>query len=301
MEDLILTAAFRRYEYNDALFDERSHNGLTLKIAQYKGALLTAMSAMLRERAYDVCEMSPSSFLIAKLAGAPLVGLPIFPFCQYPLGQIVARDDSKIRSVEDLANATIAVRTWAQPTALWARSYLTDYLGIDLSGVKWIFIADDPVPGLRRPEGSTDRRGETLEGLLASGQADAAIGMHEIPAGYRQLISNPDTAASKWTRDTGVVPANHLLVIDSRHQDTDVPDRVCNRFHEVLQDYLARNDPKAGVIGDLRAINPSIEPLPSGRKANSRMWEALVATMVRQGMIAPVPRPMDLLHDWEPA
>lgn len=303
MNDLSLSTALRRYEYNDALFDEQPHDGLTLRIARYEGSLLNAMRAMLHQRAYDVCEMSPSSYLIARQAGAPVIGLPVFPFCQYPLGQIVVRQQgSAVARVQDLAGARVAVRTWAQPTALWARSYLMDYLGIDLSGVQWVFVADDPVPGLRRPANSIERRGDTLERLLVSGEVDAAIGLHAVPEGCRMLIDDPDAAAAQWTRDTGVVPANHLVVIDARHAGTDAADRVCRRFDGVLRAWLdAGHSSTPGVIADLRAINPTLAPLPNGRAANERMWKALVATLVRQGMLDPVADPMALLHDWEPA
>lgn len=301
MENLALVAAFRRYEYNAALFDGQVHDGLLLKIAHYEGALLNAMRAMLRERAFDVCEMSPSSFLIARQAGAPLIGLPVFPFCEYPLGQIVVRHDSALRSPQDIGRTTIAVRTWAQPTALWARHYLTDYLGVDLGTVQWIFVADDPAPGLQRPAGSTERRGESLESLLASGAADAVIGLHEVPAGCRRLIDDADGAAAQWTRDTGLVPANHLLVMDAKHLGTRAPERVCQRFETVLQDYLKSNIPDMGVISKLRRINPDLAPLPNGRAANTLMWQTLVTTMVRQGMLQPVSNPMDLLYDWDPA
>lgn len=301
MDELTLVAALRRYEYNDALFDAQPHAGLTLRIAPYEGSLLNAMRAMLRTRAYDVCEMSPSSYLIARQAGAPLLGLPVFPFCQYPLDQIVVRADSRVVGPADLGRATIATRTWAQPTALWARHYLIDYLGIDLGDATWMFVADDPVPGLKRPPGSIERRGETLEGLLASGAADAVIGLHDVPAGCRRLLDDPDRAAAAWTRDTGVVPANHLLVIDARHAGTAAPDRVCNRFADVVAEYLAAGTPTTGVLGDLCRINPSRAPMPLGRAANAHMWRTLVATMVRQDMLAPIADPMALLHDWEPA
>jgi len=302
MDDLTLLTAMRRYEYNHPLFDEQPHGGLILKIAKYEGALLTAMRAMLSDRAYDVCEMSPSSYLIALQNGAPLIGLPIFPFRQYPLGQIVVRDDSPIKTVKDISTASnIGVRTWAQPTALWARSYLMDYLGLDLSGVTWTFVADDPVPNLRRPDGAVDRRGESLQGLLESGAVDAVIGMREVPAGFRKLIPDAEAAASAWTRDTGVVPANHLLVVDARHGGTEVPDLVCGRFEAVQRDYLASGTTAPGVIADLQRINPSLPPLPNGRAANADMWRTLVAAMVRQGMLAPVNDPLSLLHDWEPA
>lgn len=300
MNDLTLVAAFRRYEYNDALFDERPHQGLTFKIARYEGALLNAMRAMLRERAYDVCEMSPSSYIIARQAGAPLIGLPVFPFRQYALGQIVVREDSPLATASDLAGTTVAVRTWAQPTALWVRHYLMDYLGVDLGGVQWMFIADDPVPGLQRPEGAMERRGESLESLLASGAADAAIGLHDLPPGCRHLIEDPEGAAARWTRDTGIVPANHLVVVDARHQGTAVPDLVCRRFDTVVRDYLRAGGGSHGVIGELKRINPALNPLPNGRRANAHMWETLVNAMVKQGMVAPIADPMSLLHDWEP-
>lgn len=301
MDDITLLAALRRYEYNNAIFDEKAHDGLTLRIAHYEGAFLTAMRAMLRERAYDVCEMSPSSYVIARQAGAPIIGLPIFPFQQYALGQLVVRDDAPLTGVQDLKSARIAVRTWAQPTALWVRHYLMDYCGVDLSDVQWVFTTDDPVPGLRRPDRAVERRGATLDGLLAAGEVDAAIGLHEVPQGCRRLISDPMGAASQWTRDTDVVPANHLIVMDARHLDSSAPRRLCERFHEVLTDYIASDATDAGVISELRQINPGRPPLPSGRKANARMWETLIASMLRQGMIAPVAQPMDLLYDWEPA
>jgi len=164
-----------------------------------------------------------------------------------------------------------------------------------------MFVTSDPIPGLRRPEGSIDRPGESLESLLLSGAADAAIGLHSVPPGCRGLIADPDAAAAKWTRDTGVVPANHLLVIDARRQGTAAPDRVCNRFEAVLRDYLKSGNPAPGVISKLRHTNPTLAPLPNGRKANAHMWQTLVTTMVRQGMLAPVADPMSLLHDWEPA
>ncbi|VCU70922.1 4,5-dihydroxyphthalate decarboxylase [Pigmentiphaga humi] len=302
MADHTLVTALRRYEYNDVLFDEQAHDGVTFRIATYEGALLTAMRAMLRERAYDVCEMSPTSYLIARQAGAPLIALPVFPFRQYALGQIVARADSAVRDVRDLPGKRIAVRTWAQPTALWVRYYLSDYLGVDLSGVTWVFVADDPVPGLKRPEGAIERRGQTLDGLLASGEADVAIGLRHVPEGCRTLIADPQESASAWTRATGIVPANHLVVMDAKYAGTEVPDLVCQRFETVLRDYLAAHGtPASGVIADLERINPELDPLPNGRRANARMWEALVSAMVAQGMLEPVAEPLALLHDWEPA
>ena len=300
MDKLTLVAAFRRYEYNEALFDEQEHEGLRLKIGYYEGALLNAMRAMLNHQAYDVCEMSPSSYLIARQSGAPLIGLPVFPFSEYPLGQIVVRNDSSLTKLEDLSRANIAVRTWAQPTALWTRNYLTDYLGVDLSNVRWLFISEDPVAGLRRPEGSIECRGKTLEGLLASGEADAVIGLHEVPTNCRRLIIDPESAAAQWTRDTGVVPANHLLVMNAKYAGTSAPEQVCRRVDSVLKEYLKTSMHVHGVISKLKRINPHLEPLPNGRNANALMWQTLIASMVRQGMLAPVSNPMDLLFDWEP-
>jgi len=299
MDKLTLVAAFRRYEYNDALFDEQEHEGLRLKIGHYEGALLNAMRAMLRHQAYDVCEMSPSSYLIARQSGAPLVGLPVFPFSEYPLGQIVVRNDSSLTKLEDLSRARIAVRTWAQPTALWTRNYLTDYLGIDLNSVCWLFISEDPVAGLRRPEGSIECRGKTLEGLLESGEADAVIGLHEVPPNCRRLIADPEGAATQWTRDTGVVPANHLLVMNAKYAGTSAPAQVCKRVDSVRKEYLNTGMQVPGVISKLKRINPQLEPLPSGRTANALMWQTLIASMVRQGMLEPVANPLDLLVDWE--
>ena len=123
MKGLIyLKSVIGSHAHTEALRDGRMPSPrVSLAFETVEGALRNAMTRMARQAEFDLCEMSPTSYLMARLSGAPLIALPVFPYRQFPLDQIVVRADAGVRGPGDLAGKRIGTRTWAQPTGLWIR------------------------------------------------------------------------------------------------------------------------------------------------------------------------------------
>lgn len=303
MTAVSLRAALTRYTYNAALFEHGAElgeeTGVVLDVQTRPGALRNSMQEMVREQAFDICEMSPTSYLMARLAGAPLTAVPVFPYRQFPLYQIVVRDDSAVRTPADLAGARIGSRTWAQPTALWLREILRAFYDVDLSGVTWTFTNGDPFAGVPRPSGSVERLGETLDGLLLSGAVDAVMGLADVPSGCRRLLPDWTTDARAWYEKTGLIPANHLVVAHARLAEGDTLARVVRLFERAKAEYLASGDDSDKVIRPLRDVTGLADPLPNGWTANADTWRVLVEATHRQGMISDPPSPQTLIEPIE--
>jgi 4,5-dihydroxyphthalate decarboxylase len=283
-----LTSVIGGHAHTEALRDGRITSPLlSLDFETVEGPLRNAMTRMARQAEFDLCEMSPTSYLMARLGGAPLIALPVFPYRQFPLGQIVVRADAGVQGPGNLAGRRIGTRTWAQPTGLWIREILRDQYDCDLAGSPWTFVAEDPFPGIRRPAGSVARRGETLASLLAGGQVDVAIGLAEVPDGCRRLFGEPAEEARAWYAGTGLIPVNHLIALRAEYRDPELTGELCRIFEAAKRAALAAGADGGQYgpeIGPLRLVTDLADPLPYGWSANAAVCGALVEAMRRQGM-----------------
>src|ERR1700676_1672639 len=60
--------------------------------------IVAAYRRMVRDLAFDVCEMAPTTYLIARAHGAPYIGLPIFLMRRFHHSGFVVRADAAIRA-----------------------------------------------------------------------------------------------------------------------------------------------------------------------------------------------------------
>lgn len=274
--------------HTDALRDGRvTSSQVALDFEPAPGHLRDAMTKMARQAEYDLCEISPTSYLLARLAGAPLIALPVFPYRQFPLDQIVVRSDAGIRGPGDLAGKRIGTRTWAQPTGLWIREILHGEHGVDLSDAHWTFVAEDPFPGIRRPAGSVEMLGHSLESLLVNEQVDVAVGLAVVPDGCQRLFSDPVAEARGWYGRTGLIPVNHLIALRGEYRDTGLIAEVCRMFEAAKRESSAKvtGSGSAGPeVRPLRLVTGLDDPLPYGWSPNEAVCGALIEAMRRQGM-----------------
>ncbi|MGH3245938.1 MAG: ABC transporter substrate-binding protein [Trebonia sp.] len=315
-----LKSVIGRHAHTEALRDGRvTSPRVSLEFEAVEGVLRNAMTSMARGADFDLCEMSPTSYLMARLDGAPLIALPVFPYRQFPLGQIVVRVDAGVRGPGDLPGKRIGTRTWAQPTGLWIREMLHAQYGCDLSDSRWTFVAEDPFPGVRRPEGSVDRRGQTLTSLLADGHVDVAIGLAEVPAGCQPLFGQPAAEARSWYERTRLIPVNHLIALRAEHRDRGLTGELCRMFEAAKREFLdsagldsagldsagLNGADHAGLagpeVGPLRLVTGLVDPLPYGWSANEAVCVALIEAMGRQGMCDARPPVAEFIEAVEPA
>jgi len=275
--------------------------------------LRDAMTRMARHAEFDLCEMSPTSYLMARLAGAPLIAMPVFPYRQFPLNQIVIRSDAGIHGPGDLAGKRIGTRTWAQPTGLWIRELLRSQYDADLRGARWTFVTEDPFPGIRRPEGSVEMYGQSLESLLTGGHVDVAVGLATVPDGCQTLLREPVAEARAWYLHTGLIPVNHLIALRSEHRDPGLIAEICRMFEAAKRAFFAevdsvndgdavnRTDLAGPEVGPLRVVTGLADPLPYGWSANEGVCAALIEAMRRQGMCDVRLPASELVEQVEPA
>ncbi len=143
----------------------------------------------------------------------------------------------------------------------------------------WTFVADDPVAHAPRPTGSRHRAGETLASLLIEDEIDAAMGSMDVPPGCRRLLDDPTAEAQSWYGTTGLIPANHLLVIRQELCDVDLAGELCRMFEIAKTLHLAAAPPADPIVEGLRSITGLGDPLPNGWKPNEAMWNTLVGAV----------------------
>src|SRR5882724_10619397 len=64
--------------------------------------IIGAFRRMVRDVEFDVCEMAPTTYMIARALGAPFIALPIFVMRRFHHGGFVVRPDSGIKQPKDL-------------------------------------------------------------------------------------------------------------------------------------------------------------------------------------------------------
>src|SRR5262245_28039728 len=67
---------------------------------------------MLQKGEFDICELSLSSYLIAKSRGMPFTAIPVFPRRLFSLSQMWVSVDAKISSPRDLIGKRVGLSTF---------------------------------------------------------------------------------------------------------------------------------------------------------------------------------------------
>src|SRR5213593_630509 len=75
--------------------------------------IIGAFRRMVRDLEFDVCEMAPTTYMIARALGAPFIALPIFLMRRFHHGGFVVRPDSGIKEPKDLEGKEVGVRAYS--------------------------------------------------------------------------------------------------------------------------------------------------------------------------------------------
>jgi 4,5-dihydroxyphthalate decarboxylase len=71
---------------------------------------IAAYRRMVRDVEFDICELAPTTYIIARAHNAPFVALPIFVWRAFHHGGLLVRPDAGIRSPRDLEGKKVGVR-----------------------------------------------------------------------------------------------------------------------------------------------------------------------------------------------
>ena len=99
--------------------------------------IIGAFRRMVRDVEFDVCEMAPTTYMIARALGAPFVALPVFLMRRFHHGGFVVRPDSGIKVPKDLEGKKVGVRAYSVTTGVWTRGIFINEYGLDSAKVTW--------------------------------------------------------------------------------------------------------------------------------------------------------------------
>ncbi|MBT6191189.1 MAG: ABC transporter substrate-binding protein [Tateyamaria sp.] len=253
-----------------------------------------AFRAMVREQAYDVCEMALTTYITARAYGVPITAIPVFLVRDFHHKSMVASAMASLPNLKDLEGRRVGVsRGYTVTTGVWARAILAEEHDVDLSNVTWSRSDDEHVPNWRMPSHVQDLNGEgSLDEQLARGDLDAAVGVVAGDA-TRSLIADPFAAGLAALKRRGFYPINHLVVVrdDLLAEVPDLAVQLFDAFSASKKAYVA--DLKAGRISDLTAADKTHlavmdvmdDPLPYGFAPNADTLDSIMHHVVSQGII----------------
>ena len=264
-----------------------------------------AYRRMVRQVEFDVCDIAPTTYIIARAYGAPFTALPIFLMRRFHHGGLLIRPDAGIRHPGDLEGRKVGVRAYSVTTGVWTRAILMNQYGVDSSKITWVVDDEEHVPQLKLPENVVHApEGRSLADMMADGElaagfeANAGIGRSGSPAGggwqvreanYPPLFPDAEVLEAAWYRKTGIYPIHGTVV---------VKDEVLKRHPWVARSLFdAFSTAKAQWLGKLRSGEADTagdrkyrkfreivgdDPLPFGTKANLPAITSLAETAFKQ-------------------
>jgi len=183
---------------------------------------------MLRNREFDVAEMSLSSYAMSIARDQPpFIAIPVFPSRFFRQSCIFVSSRSGIREPRDLVGKRIGTPEFQMTAPVWIRGILQDEYGVDPASVEY-FTGGEEEPGREEklrldlpPKFRLNRIGptQTLSQMIADGQIDA-LHAARIPSTFRtrpgevtRLFENYVDVERAYYRKSGIFPIMHTVAI----------------------------------------------------------------------------------------
>lgn len=177
---------------------------------------------MLRDEAYDVSEMSLSSYLIALAGGdRSFIALPVFPSRVFRHSYVWVRAQAGIDRPQDLKGKRVGIADYSMTALLFIRGFLQHQYGLPPQDVRWFrrrseHVAIEIPSGIRIDAIAQD---QTLDALLESGMLDA-LAVTSAPRAFvagsplvRRLFPDSRAVEAAYYRETKIFPIMHLIVM----------------------------------------------------------------------------------------
>ncbi len=218
---LHLTLACGDYEIIRALKEgEVKPDGIELTV-------LTDMTSdirhwrMIRNREFDVAELSMSNYLMAKYKGLPLTAIPVFLHRRFRHGFIFLNVSKNIRKPTDLIGKKVGLRNFQATANLWIRGILEHEYQLPHRSIRWFKQDEEEVEWVPPSDLDIQRvaGNKNVETMLVEGELDALIHPELI-----QPILNKDKRVCRlfpayreleidYYKRTGIFPIMHTTAI----------------------------------------------------------------------------------------
>jgi 4,5-dihydroxyphthalate decarboxylase len=289
--------------------------------------IIGAFRRMVRDLEFDICEMAPTTYMIARALGAPYIALPIFLMRRFHHGGFVVRPDAGIKVPKDLEGKKVGVRAYSVTTGVWTRGIFVNEYGLDSAKVTWVVDDEEHVTTLKLPPNVVHApEGKSLQSMMKAGEIQAGftgpagVGRAGPPisgwdkAGtaaaaedtYPELIADVEKVEADWFRSSGIYPIHGLIVVKDEHIK-----RYPWLARSLMNAFVAAKTPYLEELKRDEGDNPEdkryrnflslmSDPLPYGSAANRASIEALVTYSLQQKLIPARPQLDQVFVDIDP-
>ncbi len=308
MAKVKLTMALSHYDRHIPFFDGSvSPEGVDLT-ALYVGQSnpgtygVDRHERMLQKGEFEICELSLSSYLMARSRGMPFTAIPVFPRRLFSLSQMWVNRSAGVKSPKDLIGRKVGLSTFQTTLSVLAKGDLQSEYGVPWREIKWYVAKEETVP-FKPQEGVTIQllpSGKKIGSMLEQGEIDALMMPHPPPAVVQgsdkiaRLFSDPKQEELRYFRKNGFYPIMHVVAFKDevlkRHPW--LPRSVMEAFErakEVCKHYYSDPNWSRLVWGrhlfeeERRLLGE--DPWPYGVKSNRANLERFMGYSLDQGLM----------------
>jgi 4,5-dihydroxyphthalate decarboxylase len=215
---------------------------------------------MVRELAFDVCELNLPTYLIARDSGVPITAIPIFLFRKFRHGNVYINPQSGITKPEDLIGKRIGSTTLQPASNVWINGILQERHGVPHREQTWVVEREEDARFTPPAWLKIERvpRGKTAVSMLLDGELPALMTPQTPKAildGDKRIARLfPDYVERERTyfQETGIFPIMHVTAIKQEIVERYpwVPMMLCRAFEAAKQ------------LAYQRMANVRVVPLP---------------------------------------
>jgi 4,5-dihydroxyphthalate decarboxylase len=176
---------------------------------------------MIQKKEFDVCELSFSSYIMAKSRNMPFTAIPVFPRRLFSQSQMYVNVSSGIHSPQDLIGRKVGLSSFQTTLSVLAKGDLKKEYGVPWEKIKW-YISKDEAVSFKPKEGTFLQKigeGKKIGKMLEEGEIDALFMPHppksvlQGSTKVRRLFSDPRQEELKYYRKNGFYPIMHIIAL----------------------------------------------------------------------------------------
>src|ERR1051326_8413149 len=101
---------------------------------------------MLQKAEFDICELSLSSYLMAKSRGMPFTAIPVFPRRLFSLSQMWVNIEAGIERPIDLIGKKVGLHSFQNTLATLSKGDLQSEFEVPWRKIHWVLSKKDNIP-----------------------------------------------------------------------------------------------------------------------------------------------------------
>ena len=257
---------------------------------------------MLQKQEFDICELSLSSYLMAKSRGMPFSAIPVFPRRLFSMSQMWVNVDAGVSSPQDLIGKTVGLSTFQTTLSVLAKGDLQSEYNVPWRKINWIVSKEEAIP-FKPQEGvriELAAAGKKMGPMLEQGEIAALMVPHppkEALRGskkIRRLFADPKQEEVRYFQKNGFYPIMHVVAFkdDVLAKDPWLAPNVMAAFDKAkaaCMDYYDDPNWSRFVWGrhlfeeERKAFGD--DPWPNGIKKNRANLEQFIGYSLDQGLM----------------